>query len=133
MRVAHVAAGRFRISCGRGEDCVVACKTENGTPEGMNRVVGGYCPGTSVAAAATGRLDGLSYLLGVGAGTLLFAGAFPAIKGLYYAGEMGVQTLPGVLHLPYGLVVFAVVLMAVGGFAGATWVEHRRAATHEEE
>jgi len=100
---------------------------------GAGFVVGGYCPGTSVAAAATGRLDGLSYLLGVGAGTLLFAGAFPAIKGLYYAGEMGVQTLPGVLHLPYGLVVFAVVLMAVGGFAGATWVEHRRAATHEEE
>jgi hypothetical protein len=36
---------------------------------------------------------------------------------------MGTITLPEILHLPYGLVVFAVVLMAIGGFAGATRVE----------
>ena len=33
--------------------------------------------------------------------------------------------LPEALGVPYGLIVFAVVLMAVAGFAGATWVERR--------
>jgi hypothetical protein len=36
--------------------------------------------------------------------------------------------LPGVLGVPWGVVAFAVVLMAVGGFAGATWVERWMAA-----
>jgi len=30
-----------------------------------------------------------------------------------------------VFDLPYGLVVFAVVLMALGGFAGASWIEKK--------
>jgi hypothetical protein len=92
---------------------------------GIGFVVGGYCPGTSVVATATGRLDGLFYVFGLGAGTLFFAELFPAIKGFYYSGEMGPQTIPGYFSLPWGVVVFAVVLMAVGGFAGAGWLEAR--------
>lgn len=42
--------------------------------------------------------------------------------------ELGTRTLPQVTGLPYGFLVFAVVLMAVGGFAGATWVEKTMAA-----
>jgi len=36
---------------------------------------------------------------------------------------MGQLTIPGLFELPYGLVVFAVVLMALGGFWGAEAVE----------
>jgi uncharacterized protein len=90
---------------------------------GVGFVVGGYCPGTSVAAVATGRIDGLVYAIGIGAGTLVFAEAFPLLEGLYTAGALGPLTLPQVLTLPYGLVVFAVVLMALAGFAGAGFVE----------
>jgi uncharacterized membrane protein YedE/YeeE len=92
---------------------------------GVGFVVGGYCPGTSVAATATGRIDGLLYLLGVFGGTLVFAEVFRPLKPFYEAGAMGQATLPQALHLPYGLVVLAVVLMAIGGFAGAEWVERR--------
>lgn len=95
---------------------------------GVGFVVGGYCPGTSVASIATGRIDGLVYALGIFGGTLAFAEAFPLLKGLYYAGELGPRTLPQALGLPYGVVVFAVVLMALGGFAGAEWVERAMAA-----
>ena len=35
------------------------------------------------------------------------------------------MTLPEVLDVPLGLVVFAVVIMAVGGFWGASAVERR--------
>ena len=92
---------------------------------GVGFVIGGYCPGTSVAAAATGKIDGVVYLLGIVAGTLTFAGLFPVLRGLYLAGSAGPQTLPQILHLPYGLVVFAVVLMALGGFYGAGLLESR--------
>jgi hypothetical protein len=95
---------------------------------GVGFVVGGYCPGTSVAATATGRLDGLVFVVGFAAGTLGFALVFPLVKGLYTAGDIGTQTLPEVLGIPYGILVFGVVLMAVGGFMGATWVERKMAA-----
>jgi hypothetical protein len=99
---------------------------------GVGFVVGGYCPGTSIVSTATGRLDGLVFVLGFAAGTLGFALAFPLVKGLYLAGDAGTRTLPQVTGRPHGALVFAVVLMAVGGFAGATWVEGwmaRRAAS----
>jgi hypothetical protein len=43
-------------------------------------------------------------------------------------GDLGVRTLPGVLGISWGIVAFGVVLMAVGGFAGASWVEKWAAA-----
>jgi uncharacterized membrane protein YedE/YeeE len=95
---------------------------------GVGFVVGGYCPGTSIAAFATGKVDGLVFVLGFAAGTLAFAVSFPLVKGLYVAGDLGTKTLPQVLGIPYGVLVLAVVLMAVLGFMGATWVENKKAA-----
>jgi len=92
---------------------------------GAGFVVAGYCPGTSIAAAATGRVDGLVAIAGVVFGTLVFAEAYPLVKPFMNSTAMGAQTIPGYFNLPYGLVVFGVVLMAIGGFAGAGWVEKR--------
>ncbi len=98
---------------------------------GVGFVIGGYCPGTSCVAAATGRYDGLVYLAGVLAGSFVFAEAFPLVGDFYYATDMGSITLPRQFHLSYGLLVLAVVLMAVGGFAGATRVERWMASRKE--
>jgi uncharacterized membrane protein YedE/YeeE len=92
---------------------------------GVGFVVGGYCPGTSVASLATGRIDGFVYAFGIGAGTLVYAEVFPWLKGFVNSNEMGQVTLPEVFDLPWGLVVFAVVLIAVAGFSAATLVERR--------
>ena len=92
---------------------------------GVGFVVGGYCPGTSVASLATGRIDGFVYAFGIGAGTLVYAEVFPWIKGFVNSNEMGQVTLPEVFDLPWGLLVFAVVLIAVAGFSAATLVERR--------
>jgi uncharacterized protein len=100
-----------------------AAQVVGGLLLGAGFVIGGYCPGTSMAAVATGRIDGLVYALGIGAGTLTFAVLFPLLRGLYLAGSAGSLTLPQLFHLPYGLVVFAVVLMALGGFYGAGLLE----------
>jgi len=100
---------------------------------GVGFVVGGYCPGTSIAATATGKLDGLVFVSGFAAGTLGFALGFPLLKGLYAAGDLGTKTLPQVTGIPYGILVFAVVLMAVSGFMGATWVERWMAGRADAE
>ncbi len=92
---------------------------------GFGFVIGGYCPGTSLVALATGRLDAIPYVLGVAAGVFVVGEAFPLIERFYESGNLGVVTLPQAFHLPYGLVVLLVVLMALGGFAGAGWVERR--------
>ena len=90
---------------------------------GVGFVVGGYCPGTSVAALATGRIDALVYALGNFTGTFAYAEVYPSIKDLVNANPMGQVTLPEVFGLPWGLVVFAVVVIAVVGFWGATKIE----------
>jgi hypothetical protein len=90
---------------------------------GVGFVVGGYCPGTSVASLATGRVDAMVYALGIFAGTFAYAEVYPAIKGFVNANPMGQVTLPEVLGLPYGVIVFAVVVIAVVGFWGATKIE----------
>jgi uncharacterized protein len=98
---------------------------------GFGFVVGGYCPGTSLVAAVTGRVDGMVFILGVLAGIFVFGEAFPLLQGFYQSGDLGRLTLPQAFHLPYGLVVFLVVVMAVGGFMGAEWVERRFAPPAE--
>jgi hypothetical protein len=94
---------------------------------GVAFVVGGYCPGTSVVAAVTGKLDGAVFVLGFAAGTLAFALAFPLLGGLYTAGDLGEKTLFGALGVPQGLIVAGVALAAFLGFAGATRIERRMA------
>ena len=92
---------------------------------GFGFVVGGYCPGTSGAAVATGKIDGLVNLLGVVAGTVVFAEAYPLVKSIHSVTPLGQTTIPQYFNLPYGVVVFAVVLVAVAGFAGAGWLERK--------
>lgn len=92
---------------------------------GFGFVIGGYCPGTSCVAASTGKVDGVVFLGGVVAGIFVFGESFDLIKEFYSSSDMGQLTLPKLLNLPYGLLVFAVVVMALGGFAGAQWLEKK--------
>jgi uncharacterized membrane protein YedE/YeeE len=90
---------------------------------GVGFVIGGYCPGTSLVSMSTGRTDGMVYVLGIFAGTFMFGIAYPYLKDLYTATPMGQITLPQLFNIPYGVLVFLVVLMALGGFIGAEKVE----------
>jgi uncharacterized protein len=87
---------------------------------GVGFVVAGLCPGTSCVAAATGRGDGLAVVAGLFAGVLL-----TPLGGFYESTSRGAWTLPELLHVPYGVVVLAVVLLALAGFAVAERIERR--------
>ena len=74
---------------------------------------------------ATGRFDAIAFLLGVGGGIFIYGEAYPMLADFTKSTAMGRMTLPEFFNLPYGVIVFAVILMAVGCFAGATWVEKK--------
>jgi hypothetical protein len=91
---------------------------------GVGFIIGGYCPGTSVAGIATGRIDAGLYALGMLSGIFLYAESFNAFFASWAeATPMGQVTLPTVFGIAPGYLVVAVVLMAIGGFAGAERIE----------
>lgn len=92
---------------------------------GVGFIIGGYCPGTSCVSAATGRIDGMVYLAGMVGGLLGFAEIYPSIEKLSKATALGQVTLSGLFQIPYGLLVFGVVLLALGAFLAAEWAEGR--------
>lgn len=92
---------------------------------GIGFVIGGYCPGTSCVAASTGKYDGMVYIGGIIVGVFVFGEMFPLLEDFYSATSMGRITLPELFGMSYGLLVFLVVVMAIGGFAGAEWVERK--------
>lgn len=94
---------------------------------GIGFVIGGYCPGTSMVALATGKIDALVFVLGVACGIFAFGEAWPVIQGFAESTDLGPLTLPQVLGLRYGLVVFLVVVLALGAFKGAEVLERRMA------
>ena len=99
---------------------------------GVGFVIGGYCPGTSMVSFSTGRLDGLVYIFGLIAGIFVFGEMFPLISDFYNSTNMGSLTLPQYFDMSYGLVVFFVVVMALGAFAVAEWAEKKFADKNPE-
>lgn len=96
---------------------------------GAGFVIGGYCPGTSIVALASGRLDGLVFLLGTGAGILAYAGVYSRIADFAQRGGRRLL-LTDWLHLPYGVVALGVTVLAVLFFVGGEYLERRFNAPH---
>lgn len=95
---------------------------------GIGFAIGGLCPGTSCVSAATGRVDGLMVALGMFAGVLVTGVFFSSLEPFYNSTPREQLTLPTLLHLPYGVVALAVVLVALGGFRVAELLENRSRA-----
>ncbi len=94
---------------------------------GIGFVTGGYCPGTSVVAAASGKWDGLVFMLGLIFGTGVFGLSFDWIEGLYQWGSMGTVTLSEWSGMGAGTLGFLIVLIALGAFAATEYADRRKA------
>ena len=85
---------------------------------GAGFIVGGYCPGTSLSAAATGRKDGILFILGMLAGVMAYAEFTPGLEAWIKAGSQGELTLPTLTGIGMGwwvLVFFAFLVFAGWG------------------
>jgi uncharacterized membrane protein YedE/YeeE len=90
---------------------------------GAGFVISGYCPGTSVVAAASGKLDGAVTVLGVVLGGLLYAELQPRLGAFHDSGKLGGVFLYDLLHLPPLALALLVAGMALLSFKGATLIE----------
>jgi uncharacterized membrane protein YedE/YeeE len=106
-------------------DTYLPAQIAGGLIFGAGFAIAGLCPGTSCVAAASGRGDGAMAVAGLFAGVLVTGLSFPIVERLYEASGRRAWTLPELLHLPPGLVVHLVVLVALAGFAAAEHIEAR--------
>jgi thiosulfate/3-mercaptopyruvate sulfurtransferase len=93
---------------------------------GLGFVMGAWCPGTAAAGLAAGRLDALLFLGGAVGGSILFNEWFPHVRGLYMAGDRGVQFVHDALGLSRRVFVLSFTGVAVGAFWLAEWAERAR-------
>lgn len=80
---------------------------------GVGFILGGFCPGTSLVALATLKIDGIFFVLGGLVGAFLFGESVDLYKYFFNGSYYGRLTLMDVFNLPAGIVVILVTLMAV--------------------
>ncbi|MCG8307143.1 MAG: YeeE/YedE family protein [Cytophagales bacterium] len=83
---------------------------------GAGFIIGGFCPGTSVCAAAIGKIDAMYFIGGSLIGILLFGQTYPLWEHLHNAQQLGSLKLSDTLGLPDGLLGLIVIVAAVGMF-----------------
>jgi rhodanese-related sulfurtransferase len=93
---------------------------------GVGFAIAGFCPGTSLAAAATGSRDALVYLVGLVGGMVIFGETVESFRTFWESSDLGRLTIPDWLGVPTGAVVAVVVIMAFGVFALVEWIEQRK-------
>jgi hypothetical protein len=111
------AAGALDLSELYIEPTNYAGATIGGLLFGTGFVIGGYCPGTSIAACATGRIDGLAFVAGMLGGVYLFAEFLPGVDEWARTTARGEITLPDLTGLSMGWFV----LLFIAFLAVAAW------------
>jgi len=90
---------------------------------GVGFVLGGFCPGTTLVATATLKIDGMVFLLGALIGAWLFGETVGSFEGFFISSNMGRFTLSEWLGLPLGVTVLLVVVVALLLFWGGELAE----------
>lgn len=90
---------------------------------GMGMVIGGFCPGTAIAAIATGKIDGVVFVLGFLLGSLFFGDFFPVWGDFFNSNYMGVFRLDQWLGIELGMMLLIVVVGATAGALGMIGVQ----------
>jgi hypothetical protein len=83
---------------------------------GLGFVIGGYCPGTSVVAIASGKYDALVFFIGLGLGIFIFAAGWPIWGWFYKSADLGKLTLWQVFGLSKGVMAAIILAMALAAF-----------------
>jgi len=89
---------------------------------GVGFTLGGFCPGTSLVALATFKLDGLFFVLGGLVGMFLFGEQADSLAAFLDLGSHGRLTLGAVAGIDAGWVALAATLFAIAAFWGTNRV-----------
>ncbi len=80
---------------------------------GAGFIIGGFCPGTSVCAAAIGKIDAMYFLGGSFLGILIFGQTYPLWEELHNAKYLGPIKLSDSLGISDGILGLLVIIAAI--------------------
>lgn len=92
---------------------------------GLGFVLGGYCPGTSVCAAAIGKVDGMFFVGGGLLGIFAFGEFYPLTKHFYDSTSLGPIRVFDSLGMSQGVFAFLLIVIAVVAFTVTSIIERR--------
>jgi rhodanese-related sulfurtransferase len=92
---------------------------------GLGFVIGGFCPGTSVCAAAIGKIDAMIFIGGAVLGVLIFAEGYPIVEGLYKSANWGNPRMFETLGISQSLFAFLLTATALLAFVFTSIIENR--------
>ena len=81
---------------------------------GLGFIIGGFCPGTSLCAASTGKIDGIMFVVGVFAGILGYGFSYESVfEAFRKTGKMGKLNIADWFGISNELFIFIVTVVAV--------------------
>jgi hypothetical protein len=119
------AAGVLDLSDLYLEPTSYAAQLIGGLVFGAGFIIGGYCPGTSIAAMATGKKDGAAFALGMLAGVMAYAEFTPGLDAWIKATSQGELTLPTLTGIGMGWWTLAFVAFLLAAAKGMDWLQRR--------
>lgn len=84
---------------------------------GFGFILGGFCPGTSLVSAATGKIDGVVFVFGVFFGIFLFGETVGFYEDFWYSSYMGRFTLMDLFNVNTGVIVLIITIAGIVIFA----------------
>lgn len=85
---------------------------------GVGFVIGGFCPGTSLVASSTLKIDGMFFITGVAIGIFAFGESVESFMQFFISSDMGRFTVGEWLGVSKGVAMLLVVIMALFMFYG---------------
>ncbi len=92
---------------------------------GLGFIIGGFCPGTSVVAAAIGKIDAFVFIGGSLIGILLFGETYTWWESIHLKNYLGAVKISNTLGLTDGLMALLVIIAAAAMFFVAEWAEKK--------
>jgi len=92
---------------------------------GAGFIIGGFCPGTSVCAAAIGKIDGMFFILGSIIGAFAFVEVYPYIEDFYFADAMGPIRINEFFNISVEFFGFLLTLVAILAFVMTWFIENK--------
>lgn len=80
---------------------------------GAGFIIGGFCPGTSVCAAAIGKIDAMFFIGGSLLGILIFGETYRLWEELYNSQHLGSIKLSDTIGIKDGILALIVILAAI--------------------
>ncbi len=84
---------------------------------GLGFLIGGFCPGTSVCAAAIGKLDALAFMGGIFLGIFFYTLTYESLwMDFRNTSNIGIVTMSDIMGVSYGVSILIFAIIAIASF-----------------